>query len=70
MEKEGEEFRERCDQGRKRHMWLALKMEDGGTSQGRRVPLEAENSFQLTASREMGTAVLEPQRTEFCQQCE
>lgn len=71
MQKRDKEVRERDMIREERHGEMHVAgFEEGGqvTSQGRRTPPEAENSLPLTASQEMGTSVLEPHRTELCQQ--
>lgn len=52
--------------------WLAivdLKTEEGGCESIQQ-HLEIGKHAQFTVSKEMVTLVLQPQRTEFCQQCE
>lgn len=45
--------------------------EDEGAHEPKNVewPLEAENNSSLTASKEMGTSLLQPHGTKCCQQC-
>lgn len=60
------QVRERCNKDSIHHCWL-LRWRKEAISQGRQWPLEASNGLQFIARKKMGTSVLQPYGTEFCQ---